>query len=436
MAPDTDFGAWRKAFPMHFNKIARTITQSAGAVVLLGALSLAACGSTGGGSKVVTIASDLPTSGTDGAVGLPTQNGVQLAVDQAKLPNGYTLKYVPKNDVSTTTGAHDPATGAANIQSLLSDSSVVAVVGPFNSNVAKAEIPVINQAGLTLISPTNTNPGLTLSQYAQANGIDFAQLHPAGKPDCYYRIPGNDVVQGTLLADIALKAQPPLKPAFAKVYIVDDNETYGVGLANFFKAEFTGKGGTVVGQDSITSNQASALTSLAAKIKAAAPDFVFYGGVTSGGGATLKADLGPTMPFEGGDGIADDPAWIQGAGAASIDTFGSVAAPDISGLTSGAGQAFISAYTAKFGSAPLPYSAQAYDAAQIEIQAISAVINAGNAPTAANVCAQVAKTQYTGVTGTISFDANGDNSGVRVFSIYAILPSATPAWSFVQEVQG
>jgi branched-chain amino acid transport system substrate-binding protein len=424
---------------MHFNKIARVVMQGATVIVLVGALSLAACGSTGGGSKTVTIASDLPTSGTDGAVGLPTQNGVQLAVDQAKLPNGYTLKYVPKNDVSTTTGAHDPATGAANIRSLLSDSTVVAAVGPFNSSVAKAEIPVSNDSGLTLMSPTNTNPGLTLQQYAADNGIDFAQLHPAGKPDCYFRIPGNDVVQGTLLADIALKAQPPLKPAFTKVYEVDDNETYGVGLTNFFDKEFTSKGGTSLGRDSITSNQASALTSLAAKIKAAKPDFVFYGGVTSGGGATLKADLGPTVPFEGGDGIADDPAWIQGAGAASINTFGSVAAPDTSTFTTGTGATFVSAYKAKFGSDPLPYSAQAYDAAQIEIQAITAVINSGKAPTKANVCAQVAKTTYTGVTGTISFDANGDNSGVRVFSIYAILVptgGAAPAWSFVQEAQG
>ena len=82
------------------------------------------------------------------------------------------------------------------------------IVGPFNSGVAKAEIPIVNAAGgPVLISPTNTNPGLTLSQYATANGINFAKLHPAGKPDYYFRIPGNDVAQGKADAEVALSSR-------------------------------------------------------------------------------------------------------------------------------------------------------------------------------------------------------------------------------------
>jgi branched-chain amino acid transport system substrate-binding protein len=399
---------------------------------------LAGCGkSSGGGStnKHLILASDLPTTGADAGDGLPTQNGVQLAVMQASLPNGYTLTFEPKNDVSATSGKHDPPTGAANITSLLSDSSVVGVVGPFNSNVAVAEIPVANQASLTLISPANTNPGLTLQQYAAANSINFSQLHPAGLPDCYFRIPGNDVVQGTLDADIALTAVASQnKPAYTSVYVVDDNETYGVGLANFFTAEFEAKGGHVLGRASITQNQASALTALATTIKATHPQFVFYGGVTSNGGATLKADLGASTIMEGGDGIADDPSWLSGAGSAAVNTFGTVAAPDTSTFTSGPAATFVSQYTAQFGSAPIPYSASAYDAANIIIQAVKNVISAGQTPTHANVCAAVTHIQYTGgvTASTISFDSNGDNAGQKVFSVYEV--AADGKWHFIQEV--
>jgi branched-chain amino acid transport system substrate-binding protein len=422
---------------MHFGKFARVVSQGAGVTLMIAALSLAACGkssSGGGSSKVLTLASDLPTSGTDASNGLPTQNGVQLAVSQAKLPGGYTLKFEPKNDVGSTSGVHDPQTGAGNITALASDSSVMGVVGPFNSGVAVAEIPIANQQSLTLISPANTNPGLTLQQYAAANNINFTQLHPAGLPDCYFRLPGNDVVQGGLDAKIALTADPThSKPAFTKVYVVDDNETYGVGLAAFFTAAFQAGGGTVVGHDSITQNQASALTALATKIKAAAPQFVFYGGVTSNGGGTLKADLGANVPMEGGDGIADDPAWLTTAGAAAANTFGTVAAPDASTFTSGAAATFVTQYTAAFTSGPINYSATAYDAANIIIQAITTVINAGQTPTRANVCTQVAKTQYTGVTGSISFNQYGDNAGTKVFSVYEVAPGGT-TWTFAQEV--
>ncbi len=83
------------------------------------------------------------------------------------------------------------------------------------------------------------------------------------------------------------------------------------------------------------------------------------------------------MPMVGGDGIADDPAWITTASSAAINTYGTVAAPDISGLTSAPAQKFISDYHAAFpGKDLLPYSASAYDAAMIEITAIKNLISA------------------------------------------------------------
>ena len=363
---------------MHHSGVKKLVTRGIFVAVALSSLGLAACGTSGGssGNKALKLGTEFPVSGTDAAVTLPAQYGVDLAVQQNKdLGNGYTLDVSHKNDEGTS-GA-DPSIGAANVQQLVADSAVMAIVGPFNSGVAKQEIPVANQSGIVLMSPTNTNPGLTKEEFAQENGINFALLHPAGKPDYYFRICGTDDIQGKVDADIALAA--PVSATSA--YVVDDNTTYGKGLAKVFTTEFTSHGGSIVGSTSITPDQVSNLPQLATAIVGKSPTVVFYGGVTSGGGGALKKDLvekGGNMPMVGGDGIADDPAWITTAGSAAVNTYGTVAAPDISGLTSASAQSFITAYKAAFpGKDLLPYSASAYDAAMIEITAIKNLIKAG-----------------------------------------------------------
>lgn len=72
----------------------------------------------------------------------------------------------------------------------------------------------------------------------------------------------------------------------------------------------------------------------------------------------------------------------------------------------------------------------AYDATMIEITAIKSLISAGKSVTREAVRDAVAHIQYTGVTGSISFDANGDNSGNKVFSIYWIDASTSNQWAF------
>jgi branched-chain amino acid transport system substrate-binding protein len=402
-------------------------------------LTLSACGTSSGasGNKNIEIATLFAVSGTDAAAQVPAQYGVDLAVSQAHLPDGYKLtvnhqNYEGASGVDTTIAATDAHT-------LVSDASVLAIVGPFNSGAARVSMPITNAAGLTMISPTNTNPGLTLQQYASANGITWDLLHPAGKPDAYFRTCGNDVVQGEVDAKVALAAPIGAKSAF----VVDDNTTYGVGLGNYFTSTFTSNGGHTVGsRQSITAAQVTNLSSLASTIAGLNPDVVFYGGVTSGGGGALKKALvaaGYTKPMVGGDGIADDPAFLTTAGSAAGQTYGSVAAPDTSTLTSSADAAFKSAYTAFVAGKPnndlLPYSVMSYDVANIEIAAIKSVINAGNTPTRANVLAAVAATNYSGLTGQIMFDANGDNSGPKVFSIYEVDPS-TNQWVFKSQVNG
>src|SRR5262249_23904584 len=133
-------------------------------------------------------------------------------------------------------GVHDPATGANNIRSAASDALVAGCVGPFNSSVAKAEMPIANNAGLALISPSNTNETLTKPQYGQ-----LGTLLPAGKVT-YFRVSTTDDLQGPAGADYFYK-----NANVTKVYVIDDTETYGAGIAKNFSTEFQKLGGTVVG---------------------------------------------------------------------------------------------------------------------------------------------------------------------------------------------
>ncbi len=410
-----------------------------GATLTLG--TLAACGGTsssgGNVNKNLVIATELAVSGADASAQVPAQHGADLAIMQNKnLGKGYKLDF--KHDNYEGTNGVDPAIGATNVTALVADPTVVSVVGPFNSGVAKVTIPIAQQGGLVLLSPTNTNPGLTLQQYAAANGINFSQLHPAGIPDYYFRLPGNDVVQGKVDAQLAAAA-----PLNAKtVYVTDDDTTYGKGLANYFVQVFAPAGcpsSACLGRTSITPANISSLPSLAATIAGLNPDIVFYGGVTSGGGPELKKDLvakGYTKPMVGGDGIASDPGWVTGAGpAAAVNTFGSVAAPDLSQFTGGAGAEFVTDYKAAFpGQDITPYSALTYDATMVEITAIKNLIKADKAVTRSAIRDQIAGIQYTGITGSISFDANGDNAGNKVFSIYGVTAASNGQWVFIEQV--
>src|SRR6266542_98164 len=184
----------------------------------------------------IIIASDLPTSGADASSGLPTQNGAAFAMSQTTSYKGIKFTFKPFDD--TVNGVHDPQKGAQNVQQMLSDPKVLAMVGPFNSNVARAEIPIANQGQLAMMSPSNTNECLTqLFPYCDPKP---AALRPTGKNN-YFRIAAPDTVQGPAMADYILKT---LK--LTKVAVFSDNETFGKGVADNFAKRFQSKGGTVV----------------------------------------------------------------------------------------------------------------------------------------------------------------------------------------------
>src|SRR5438552_7870531 len=117
---------------MRFTKLA---VFGMGAVIAFGACSGAASpGASGGGGIAVKIGIELPMTGGEAPNGVPTANGVALALDKITVP-GFTITIAQKDDA--VNGKHDPPTGAANMQALANDPQVVFVVGPYNSSVAQ-----------------------------------------------------------------------------------------------------------------------------------------------------------------------------------------------------------------------------------------------------------------------------------------------------------
>ena len=369
-------------------------------------------------SGTVTVASELPTSGGDAAIGGGTEKGVKLAVDQAnqsKLLGGCTINYIAKDDASAAKGKHDPQQGAQNITALVANQAVVGVVGPFNSSVAKAELPISNGGGLAQISPANTDPGLTIA--GSDPDIDTKSLQPSGKIT-YYRIISNDVVQAQVMANFASKEK-----GLKKLYDIDDQETYGADLSNYFDRDFQQLGGTIAKRTSLpgtTTDFRGALN----EAKGLGVDGLFFGGVASNGSGLIKAQLkevGLNALFLSGDGTVD-PQYYKDAGSAGDGNAFASSAPDATNLPSAA--KFNSDFKSTYSQDPVAYSAYGFDSMNILLDAIKQVIlaNGGQLPSdpaqfRAAVITQIGKEDWKGAIGETKFDQLGDTLN-HSFTIY------------------
>ncbi|MDE3078007.1 MAG: branched-chain amino acid ABC transporter substrate-binding protein, partial [Chloroflexota bacterium] len=356
------------------------------------------------GGATITIGVELPMSGGEAANGVPTANGAKLAVDQANAKAGAKYKFQVNVLDDAVNGKHDPAQGAKNIQQFISDKSVVGVVGPFNSNVGQAEIPLTNEAGLAQISPANTNPDLTKTDKAKG----LRKAHP--DQIAYFRNCTTDDFQGPAGADYAFK-----QLSKKSVFIVDDNETYGKGIADEFEKRFKADGGKVLGHEHLSSGQQD-FKSLLTKAKATNPELIYFGGVTTTGGGLLRKqmkDVGmDKVAYFGGDGIVEG-EFLKEAGDMAAGASGTVAAPIAEKLPEA--QDFIKAYKAKYNSDIGAYSAGAYDAANTIIQAVNAV-----GPDRAKVREYISTLKdFKGVLGTYGFDQFGDTTN-RIISIWSV----------------
>lgn len=376
------------------------------------ALAFAACsggGGGGGGSKgEIEIWSSLPRQGSSKAQSDTIVNAINLALEEKKgVAGGYTVKYTDKDDSTAAAGKWDEATEIKNANDAVADDKLVAYIGTFNSGAAKLSIPILCGKGIAMVSPANTYPGLTKAGKGEADEPD--KYYPNGCTRNYFRVVAADDLQGLAGAKWAAKL------GAKNVYVLDDTELYGKGIADVFNKEAPGAGLTVLGRDGID-GKATDYKALAEKIKATNPDLVYFGGITQNNAGQLWRDLRDAMPsvkLMGPDGILEQ-EWIDAAGEAAEGTyitFGGLPADKLTGK----GADFVKNYNAKYpNNPPEAYTAYGYEAAGTVLAAIEKAAAANPADTLAlraGVLKAIAETKdYDGALGKWSFNAEGDTS--------------------------
>jgi len=411
------------------------MVRARGLTVLIAATLFAfACGSTSTGTTSkgeIDIASDLPTSGADASSGLPTQYGAQFAVTQKGTVDGFTLKFIPFDDA--VNGKHDPTKGAQNVQQMISNTLILGMVGPFNSGVAAAEIPVANQAPLAMISPSNTNECLTLAfDYCQKYaGYTAASLRPTSKNN-YFRIAANDTHQGPAMADFAYDTL-----GIKVVAVWDDQEPFGLGVANNFAKEFQAKGGTVVDRQGFDTSSKPDFHAWLNKAKADGAQGIYAGATSASYGCIPRAEsqgiFDPTSFYLGPDGIGDGQCLTDSGSMANDHMYASQGVADAN--SNPAAAATIAAYKAAHPnpSDTAAYTFAGYDCAAILVDAIDRAIKAnnGNMPTRQAVIDQMAQTaNFPGLTGTYSLTATGDPSKPAL----QIQQNKTTGWTTIKNI--
>ncbi len=381
-------------------------------IVLLTALAamVAGCGRPAD-PTLVKIVSSLPRTGSAKQQSDTIVRGIRMAIEEAGGRAGpFRLEYLDLDDSTAAAGQWTSEAEAANARRALQDPDVCAYIGTFNSGAAKVSMPILNLGDLLMVSPANTAVGLTKPGLGAPGEPDV--YRPTGRLN-YTRVVPADDLQGPLSADWAKQR------GVKTVYILDDNEVYGKGIADLFDERCREIGIEVLGHDSIDS-KAQEFKSLMATIKARTPDLVYFGGTTQTKGGQLAKDMagaGIEAVLMVPDGCREQ-VFIDAAGAASLEgrcfvTFGGLPPEKLVGK----GQAFVDRYREKFGEVPEAYAVYGYEAASVAIRAIAA---AGRKDRRAIADAALAIREFDGALGRWGFDANGDTtlrtltvSGVR-----------------------
>jgi branched-chain amino acid transport system substrate-binding protein len=399
------------------------------------ALPSASCGPIrqGDESPDALIASDLPLQGANRALTTEMADAIELVLQQREFKAGdMVLGYQSCDDSTAQAGSWDSAKCSSNARAYANNESVIGIVATFNSGCAKLVIPVANRAPngpLAMVSPANTYPGLTEGGPGTEQG-EPDNYYPTGNRN-YVRVVWNDQFQGAAGAQLAEEL------GLKKVFVLNDSETYGLGIATLF-SDYAEKLGIQVLGNQKWDKDASSYESLASRIQASGADSVFLGGIVCNNGGKLikdlRAGLGPDVTLVGPDGWTPISATIEGAGAAANNMY--ITQPGIPvDQLKGAGKEFVDAFTEEYGKAPDPYSVYAAQAAVVLLDAID---RAGEFDRA-KVSEELFNTDIKdGIVGSFQIDENGDTTlgTVAVNQIKngesTFVRTITPELSFVE----
>lgn len=406
--------------------------------------AMAFAGCTVGGAPahsmgVIKLGADLSLSGDDAPDGVPARNAIDLAVKQAVRVCGpsrhpdacFDLQVSAYDDVSN--GIHDPAKGAKNVQLLVGDAHVLAMVGPLYDSLARSEVPVANPVRLAMVSPATTNECLTQEPPdGHCQGL-AAKLRPKG-PNNFFRVATTQLVEGAAGADLAYKTLGK-----RRAFVMNDQTPFGLAIANGFVARFGLDGGTIVDPTDLGAfdpTQSPTFGSRVARAAELGSDVIYFAGADIGAAASLRREMAarmPQVPLVGSDRLSSS-QFAKAMGTSARGAYYTVVGPYAPGLRSA--QGFIRDYKTLYNQDPGTYSLPAFDATNLLIAAIARAIDdaGGKLPSRDEVLHEVSLTRgYRGAMGTISFDSHGDVSLMLVTG-YQWMAATDPAGRFTAQL--
>jgi branched-chain amino acid transport system substrate-binding protein len=341
----------------------------------------------------IRIASALVISGPNTDLGTDSQYGVEIAIDFKEAIMGHPIELQAEDDGCSAEG------GQTAGQKIVSDPSIVAVIGTSCSGAGVPMAKVVSDAGYVMVSPSNTSPALT-----------DPELHQPG----YLRTAHNDKVQGRAMAEFAYN-ELGLRSAAA----IHDGDPYTEGLARVFADSFEELGGEVVEFTAVNKGDTDMRPVLTAVSAAGPPEFLYYPVFTAEGGFLTKqakevAGLENTI-LAAADGMISDAA-IEAVGEAGENMYFS--GPDLS-YSGETYERFLSTYVEKYGGEPISvFHAHAFDATNMIFACIEQVgvdengtLHIGRQ--AMRDCL-FATSNFQGITGNLTCDQYGDCADPKI----------------------
>jgi branched-chain amino acid transport system substrate-binding protein len=365
----------------------------------------------GEGDPDVLIATDLPLQGSSRTQTTQIVGAVRYLLEQQGWKAGdHKVAFQACDDSTAQAGKWESGKCSTNAQAYSGNEKLVAVIGTFNSGCAAIEIPVLNQApggGLALVSPANTYVCLTEGGPG-CEKTEPDKYYPSGTRN-YARVVAHDAYQGAAMAEFA--KQEGVK----SVYILNDKEAYGLGVATNFRNAAEHLGIKIAGFSAWDPKQSS-YEALFTQIKGTGADAVFLGGLIDENGAKVIKDkvavLGPNdgqVKLLAPDGFTTQQT-IDEAGGAAKGMYMSVAGVPIDQFK-GKGKTFADKFKADVlkGKPIDPYAIYGAQAGQVVLDAIAA-----SDGTRGDIIKKIFETKVTdGYLGTFDINENGDPSGAQ-----------------------
>ncbi|HEY6629010.1 MAG TPA: branched-chain amino acid ABC transporter substrate-binding protein [Acidimicrobiia bacterium] len=352
-------------------------------------------------------------SGDVSTLGIPNQNSTQLAIADYGQIQGH--------DVTFGTGLDDLCSadgGQAAASQIVADAQVVGVIGTSCSGAAAGAMPLISDAGLVMISPSNTSPSLT----SDLAGTAAENYFPG-----YYRTAHNDLYQGRAAAEFMVEQ------GITKAAAIHDGDPYTDGLATAFADAFTELGGEVVIYTAVQKGDTDMVPVLT-EVAGAAPEAIFFPIFPPEGNFIVQQIAGVS-------GLED--VLLMAADGLLVDNFMELpesadmyfSGPDqryganANGVTGKSADEVLAAYNETFGEAPTAaFWAHAYDATVMLLDAINTVAvddGSGNL----TIDRQALRDQlnsvsgFAGLIGTLSCDDFGDCGATKITVVQNTDPS-------------